>query len=351
MSGSYNVQPSERTEIIRGSENVIDAGLKFISNAKTKIDACMDYSRPAIAIDTESISKSLANIKARNGIRIRVLTEITSKNLSYCKQSAVLVDELRHLDGIKGSFYISEGEYLAPAIFHEERKVASQMIYSNVRELVEHQQYVFDTLWNKSIPSEEKIKEIEEGIPPQFIEIIRDTHQFQKLAVKLAMSARDEILVLFSTANAFHRQDKLGRMKLGEQVAIQHGVRIRILTPSDDSIKERARELVKTLNIRYIPEELQWPLSILVVDRKFSLLATINDDSEDSAYEAKGLATYSNSASIVSSYLSIFETLWEQSGMYEESQNQLHSAEAELDRMKQYLNEALKEVASFKKNY
>jgi hypothetical protein len=39
MSGSYNVQPSERTEIIRGSQDVIDAGLKFISNANTKIDA------------------------------------------------------------------------------------------------------------------------------------------------------------------------------------------------------------------------------------------------------------------------------------------------------------------------
>jgi len=35
--------------------------------------------------------------------------------------------------------------------------------------------------------------------------------------------------------------------------------------------------------------------------------------------------------------------------MYEESQNQLQSAEEELYRMKQYLNEALKEVASFKK--
>ncbi|MGC2683715.1 MAG: hypothetical protein WA323_17800 [Candidatus Nitrosopolaris sp.] len=33
------------------------------------------------------------------------------------------------------------------------------------------------------------------------------------------------------------------------------------------------------------------------------------------------------------------------SGMYETSQNQLHSAEEELDRMKQYLNEVLKEVA------
>ena len=33
----------------------------------------------------------------------------------------------------------------------------------------------------------------------------------------------------------------------------------------------------------------------------------------------------------------------------EESQYQLHSAEAELDRMKQYLNEALEEFANFKK--
>jgi hypothetical protein len=47
--------------------------------------------------------------------------------------------------------------------------VASQMIHSNVRELVEHQQYDFDTLWNKSIPSEEKIKAIEDGLQPSYI--------------------------------------------------------------------------------------------------------------------------------------------------------------------------------------
>jgi len=176
MSGSYNV-PSERIEIIRGRENVIDAALIFISNAKTEIDACLDYSRPLVW--TTTISKSSADIKAKKDIRLRFLTEITAENISYCKQLTVLVDELRHLDGIKGSFYISEGEYLAPAIFHEEGKAASQMIYSNVRELVEHQQYVFDTLWNKSIPSEEKIKEIEDGIPPSYIETIHDPVQIR----------------------------------------------------------------------------------------------------------------------------------------------------------------------------
>src|SRR5215469_1099916 len=107
MSGFYNVQTTDRTEIIRGSENVIDAALKFISNAKATIDACVDNTRPALAFDIESISKSLADIKVKRGIRVRVLTEITSENISYCKQLAVLVDELQHTDGIKGSFYVS----------------------------------------------------------------------------------------------------------------------------------------------------------------------------------------------------------------------------------------------------
>jgi len=197
-------QPSERTEIIWGSQNVIDALSKFFSNAKAEIDACLDYTRPLVW--TRTIDKFSADIKAK-GIRLRVLTEITPENISSCKRLSVLVDELRHLDGIKGSFYISEEEYLAPAIFHE-GNVASQMIYTNVRELVEHQQ-LFDTLWNKSIPSEEKIKVIEDGIQPNVTEIIRDFHQMQKLGVKLTTSAREEILVLLSTAKAFYRQDKL----------------------------------------------------------------------------------------------------------------------------------------------
>jgi len=79
MSGSYNVQPYERIELIRGSENVIDVGLKFASDAKTEIDAFLDYTRPALAFDIESITKSLADIKAKSGIGLRVLR-------NYCRK-------------------------------------------------------------------------------------------------------------------------------------------------------------------------------------------------------------------------------------------------------------------------
>ena len=75
-----------------------------------------------------------------------------------------MVDELRHLDGIKGNFYISESGYLAPATFHEKGKSASQIIYSNIKEMIDNQKYVFDSFWSRAIPAEHRIKEIEEGI-------------------------------------------------------------------------------------------------------------------------------------------------------------------------------------------
>ena len=99
------------------------------------------------------------------GVKLRYVTEITEDNIGYCKELIKLVNELRHIEGIKGNFYISETEYIAPASLHEKGKPASQIIYSNVKEIVEHQrQFVFDSFWARSIPAEQKIKELEEGI-------------------------------------------------------------------------------------------------------------------------------------------------------------------------------------------
>jgi two-component system sensor histidine kinase VicK len=109
-------------------------------------------------------------MNAKNiGIRLRCITEITKENISYCKELLDIVNEFRHLDGIKGNFYLSEGEYLAPATFHEIEKPASQIIYTNVKEIVEHQRYIFETLWNKSISAKDKIIEIENEIEPEFL--------------------------------------------------------------------------------------------------------------------------------------------------------------------------------------
>jgi len=56
-------------------------------------------------------------------VKLRYVTEIISVNVSDCKELLTMVDELRHLDGIKGNFMVSESEYLAPIVLFERGKV------------------------------------------------------------------------------------------------------------------------------------------------------------------------------------------------------------------------------------
>jgi hypothetical protein len=154
---------TESTEILKGQQNIVDAILQFVSNTKSEIDACIDYSRPFLAIEIEELKKAFLDTK-RRVVKLKYVTEITGHNVRYCKELVKMVDELRHLEGIRGNFYVNETEYIAPATLHEKGKLASQITYSNVNEIVQHHKhYVFDTLWSRAIPAKQRLREIEKG--------------------------------------------------------------------------------------------------------------------------------------------------------------------------------------------
>jgi two-component system, OmpR family, sensor histidine kinase VicK len=214
--------------------------------------------------------------------------------------------------------------------------------------------------WNRDIPTQNKIKEIEDDnishikiqgsnepkineiekiIKSKGIQILRNPFQVQKLVFELLKLAKDEILVIFSTANAFHRQEKTGALGLLFDIATKNSLNIKIMTPVDDKIKEKKQQLEnikiinevddntiqleeisqkkhshkqtsKNIQIRFIERQQQTTISILIVDKKYSLAVELKDDTQETMYEAIGLATFSNSKSTVLSYVSMFETLW-----------------------------------------
>jgi hypothetical protein len=64
-----------------------------------------------LATGIEPLKKSPADAK-RKGIRISYVTEITNDSVSSCKElMKVAANGIRHLDGIKGTFYISDRVY------------------------------------------------------------------------------------------------------------------------------------------------------------------------------------------------------------------------------------------------
>ena len=115
------------TEIIYGIDYVVGTLLKVISNAGHRVDVCVDRTRPVLLSEITQLRQALLDTKQR-GIKLRYSTEITNDNLYYCKELLSVVDELRHLGGIRGNFYVTESEYAAPSSYHEKHKSADMMI-------------------------------------------------------------------------------------------------------------------------------------------------------------------------------------------------------------------------------
>ena len=498
-----------RTEVLYGGQNVLKSELELFSNSNKKIDTCMNYTRPSLAITIEPIRSAFVDAKKRH-VKLRYLTEITKENISYCKELISIVDELRHLDGIKGNFILSESEYLSPLILFEKGKIASQIIYSNQTQIVDQHQYMFDTLWNKGISADKRIKEIEGDIAEQYqtrflenpnevseeikktintseddswsicstfdgllmltynkgfekmqgrllnsnkrgnntrwvgtinkdnihivnayldlgmkikhinsmppmnfassskelyatidemkggqiannllisnephyvkhfkfifeelwkdgidaeerirdieqgldfedIEVIPSSTRAEEKYLNIVRSAQEQILWIFPTANAFMRQDKMGAIPSAIQVARERNVKVNILVPVNNFIEQKVQQLKQNchscqIDVRYIEQMSETKATILVVDRKDSMVMELKDDSKSTFAEAIGLSTYSNSKAGVLSYVSIFENLWKQSELYE----QLMKAHEQLqihDKMqKEFINIAAHEL-------
>jgi signal transduction histidine kinase len=438
----------------------------------------MTYTRPSLAVSLKPIKDAFLAAK-RKGVRLRYITEINRHNFDDCKLLLGIVHELRHLDGVKTNFMISDGEYLAPLVQDKSEAIASEHIYSDMTQIVEHGHCIFDTLWSKAIPAEERIKQILDGDTPRETKIVdnqdeimkhiihlsevsaglsvvsnhvgmQSTHNsfielFMKILEKqpaheregirwimriekdsvnivkkvlslgvnirhvknlapvnfavskngliasveemnggvgmvqnllasnegsyikhfssmfeqlwkegidaqyrikdieekvgiaeieiirnpvdsiarswdMVSSARKEINIMLSSANALKRQIDMGALPLLKKASERLDVSIRILLPfsdQSDQLIEQLKSNVDRIDIRTVSSTLETKITIILVDSKQCLLLELKDDKQNTSYDAVGLSTYSTSATIISSYMAVFESFWRQAELFE----------------------------------
>jgi PleD family two-component response regulator len=152
-------------------------------------------------------------------------------------------------------------------------------------------------------------------------EIIQNPRESIKLAYDLIKSAEQEVLRIFPSIHAFRRQVRMGIMHLFKEV-VENDIIVRVLIHADENqIRQVINEVMLVfpeIELRAIEMNLDTSIGIVVVDRKESLIIETKDDTKDNSYDASGLAAYSNSKHIATSYASIFESLWIQAELYEQ---------------------------------
>ena len=314
-----NLQPHtaiETTKIYYGEEAAMKILLQAMANVKKEAVICSDANSPIFSMTMEPVKKGYIDFSKRD-VSIRQIVEITRGNFQYCKEFMNYV-ELRHMDNVKGNMAVTETEYVATSVL-EGSKPVTQTIYSNVKAFLEQQRYFFENLWSKAVPAEHRIREIEQGIEPQRIEVIYDPGQALELYQSLIISAEKEIKLMFPTCNAVIRQDNAGILYLLQEAAKK--CQIKLLMPNDELVRNFIPSSNNAIVTRFIEQQEGGKATILVVDNKASLMMELKDDSKKMFHEAIGLSTYSNSKAGVLSYVSMFESLWRQTQLNEELKN------------------------------
>jgi two-component system, OmpR family, sensor histidine kinase VicK len=302
---THPLPPSKekRSEILYGIDKAVGRGVYFMSNVQRTMDIYFDHRAPSIVVEVPEYRKGYIDIRKRGG-KIRAFTEITKSNIHYCKELIKLVDELRHLNGVKGGLAVSETEYMATTVL-EEAKPLTQVIFSGVKEVVEQGQYIFDTLWNTAVPAEQRIKEIEEGKIHYETKIIEDPDQIIEEISRITANSNELSTCLTSggmqySYNYFFKIKKklLEKQKKGKHKGIRY-----ITTVDKNNI-----DLVKTylsygIQIRHVKN--LPPMSFGVSDKEMS--ATIEKMEGGRKIQSLLIST---EALYISHYNTMFEEIW-----------------------------------------
>src|ERR687894_1553320 len=341
-----NYETTERTEIWSGLETISRKSFEVLSRAKVTSDCCHDSKSPLILVTTEQYFQMIKQLKAK-GIRQRFVTEITAENVKYSKELACYV-ELRHLQGVKGNFGVVDGkEYGAAANIYAMRP-AVEFIYSNGKTFVEQQQYFFELLWNKAIPAEQRIREIEEGRTPEKLDIIQDTQKSINRAFEIMNKTQKELLVLFATPRTFTFALQGESADIYRKIS-KKGVDIKLLVPRggaqiENEQMRKVREISPKINLRLSDVGLNTRITIMISDRKEFMNWELKDDTLDNPYLAGGIATYSNIRALASSYAIIFDNLWKITEILENLRIANVKLENSENAMKEFINIAAHEL-------
>ncbi|MFL6349352.1 MAG: ATP-binding protein [Nitrososphaeraceae archaeon] len=244
--------------------------------------------------------------------------------LEIVKNFMSLGMNIRHVKGIPPiSFGVTEKELGITVERMRGGSLNASAIFSNEPAFVEQFSVIFEELWDRGIDAKDRIEEIESETKT-FIDIIHSPHEIQERYHELVASAKAQVLLFLPTAMAYRREEKIGIFKALMEAAARD-VDIRLLFPSDEKmigekISGRNTEINQAVRIRNMKAGIvstEARSKILVVDRKYYLLIELKNDSKEVFAQAVGSAIFSNSRSTVLSYITMFDSLWRQSELYE----------------------------------
>src|SRR6476619_4328169 len=176
----------------------------------------------------------------------------------------------------------------------------------------------------------DKFTEMEDVIEPEGIQILTNPVEIRQQYINLINSAKFEISLIIATPNALRRNLSGGIINMLIDAAEKRDIKMNLIIPEFEDQIHKAADTFQSIGLMRTIQNFQirtiLPMTrqthmikstFLIVDRQFSFIIDIKDDTQDNLIDAASSASYYNSKSRTESYNYIFETIWRQADLYE----------------------------------
>ena len=305
-------------EILRKGKDILESSYEFL--------ICSRVSGLRLVYNNyfNVYKKIIDNYKNGEHKGIKLVTTIVDKDAAdLIKKFLDIGVQIRHINNMPPiDFAVSDKEMIATTEKTEEpEEIIRSLLVTNEQAYINHFVFIFNELWKDAVDARERILTIEQGIEPEFVEVINDPQRAEMVLIDLAKSVRKEALLILPNDKAMIRVDKLGVIDNLIKVSQENDAIIKIICPLSKENSHIAKRIANNAsNIRVLNGNIS-SAGMLIADNARYFRAELKDPHAGEFIEAIGFPIYSNSKPSVESFRSIFELLWNERVLNEELKN------------------------------
>ena len=239
----YVSEVLKEIHVLQNIDDILKKG-KEILETSTEFLACSKVGGIRLVYNNyfDSYQKIMQEYSKGGHKGIRLVSSIDRESLDIVRKFLAIGVQIRHVKNMPPiDFAVSDREMIATIEKIESGQMIQNLLVSTEQPYLDHFTSIFDELWKNGVDAKDRIKDIEAGVDTEGIEIIQNPAEIQKFTFDLVKSAAEELLIVYASANAFHRQEYVGAIQFLKEAAYERGVNVRILTPADDLIVKTAQ--------------------------------------------------------------------------------------------------------------
>ena len=250
----------EKFSVIEGEKKVFHKISQMIKEAKKELLTIVSVNA-LLKANHYGLIDDVANHPLKNKIKFRLLTQLTKNDLNAIKMLLKKTDvdldfkvkNPNRTSSISPRMVIKDKDeillFISDKTDNSSKNKIEAVLCTNCQSIINSFYDVFQDLWTRGNPIQEKIDELESGKPSSIMELIKDPKITKKRYFESLKSSTEEVMIITSSKGLVRLSNKIS---IFEDLS-NGGVKIKIMAPITTQNLDSLQRLLAISEVRHLP--------------------------------------------------------------------------------------------------